>query len=141
MDEGGPLREFFHLLIYEIGRNNALFSGDGNRRVPRHSIIDLENNLFFTVGKVFALSLMHGGPGPSFLAKSVVQYLLFGITEGDILDVPEICIKDSLLKVSCWTEVLCGTSCLHQEYALLTGRFGRKQFIAVLHPEKKFFLL
>ena len=40
--EGGPLREFFHLLMYEIAKKEMLFTGPDDRRVPRHCITELQ---------------------------------------------------------------------------------------------------
>ena len=34
MDEGGPLREFFRLLLSVIGNNNSLFCGPDDSRTP-----------------------------------------------------------------------------------------------------------
>ena len=62
--EGGPLCEFLHLLTAEIARKNMIFSGDEYKRVPRRSVMELENQTYYTVGKSLALSLMHGGRAP-----------------------------------------------------------------------------
>ena len=99
-DEGGPLREFFHLLVNEIAKKNVLFRGDGNRRVPRHCVGELKKKTFFIVGKMLALSLMHGGPAPTFLADSIVNYILHGNTDGKVTDVPDQSVQDVLLKVN-----------------------------------------
>lgn len=99
VDEGGPLREFFHLLLYEIAKKNMLFSGDDDKRVPRHCIMELEKKTYFIVGKMFALSLMHGGPAPTFLARSIINYIMHGSAEADVLDVPDKSVQHLLLKV------------------------------------------
>ena len=67
--------------------------------VPRHCVMELDKNTYFKVGKLFALSLMHGGPGPTFLAPSVINYMIDGSTKADVLDIPEKSIQNSLLKV------------------------------------------
>ena len=99
VDEGGPLREFFHLLIYEIAKKEMLFMGPNERRVPRHCITELQKRTYFVVGKIFALSLMHGGPAPTFLAPSIVHYIMSGCTEADVVDVPDKQIQETLFKV------------------------------------------
>lgn len=42
---------------------------------------------------------MHGGPGPTFLAQSVVDYIIHSSTEGVLLDVPDNSVQNSLEKV------------------------------------------
>ena len=36
VDQGGPLREFFHLLLCAIGQNNSLFCGNEGSRVTQY---------------------------------------------------------------------------------------------------------
>ena len=95
VDEGGPLREFFYLLIVEITRNSMIFSGD-ERRVPRHCVLE---RTYYCVGKVLALSLMHGGSAPHFLARTVVDYIFYGMADANPFDVPDKSIRESLIKV------------------------------------------
>lgn len=76
IDDGGPRREFFRLLLLEIGRNNSYFQGPANKRVPHHNIVNLHNNVFFYVGQIIALSLVHDGPCVQWLAPTTVKYLL-----------------------------------------------------------------
>ena len=99
-DVGGPLCEFLHLLVNEIAKKNMLFCGDEDKRVPRHCLIELDKKTFFMVGKMLAMSLMHGGPAPTFLAGSVINYILYGKSEADVMDVPDQSVRDLLLKVS-----------------------------------------
>ena len=99
VDEGGPLREFFHLLTTEIAKKNMLFCGDEDRRVPRHCMMELENRTFYVVGKAIALSVMHGGPAPGFFAPSVFEYIAHGSTQANPVDVPDKAVRDSLIKV------------------------------------------
>ena len=50
-----------------------------------------------------ALSIMYGGPGPSFLAPVVIEYLFGGIAmasvEASVDDVPDEKLKEKILKV------------------------------------------
>jgi hypothetical protein len=107
VDEGGPLREFFHLLTADIARKNMIFNGDDYRRVPRHCVMELENRTYYNVGKILALSLMHGGPAPRFLARTVVDYIVYGSAQASPLDVPDQAIQESLIKVIFRGEWLC----------------------------------
>ena len=76
VDDGGPQREFFRLLLPEIGNNNNLFIGPITARVPSHNALALKDQVFFYIGQIFALSLLFDGPGIQCLAPSVANYLL-----------------------------------------------------------------
>ena len=99
VDEGGPLREFFHLLTTDIAKRNMLFCGDESKRVPRHCMTELEKRTYYVVGKALALSIMHGGPAPGFFARSVFDYIAYGSTQARPDDVPDKAVRDSLMKV------------------------------------------
>ena len=121
VDEGGPRREFFMLLMGAIANNSSLLDGPPNHRVLRHNtsafqvIVTQKNmnadmhmhehahmythkntcahqelkreNSFFPcmhcsqdemymyIGRMVALSILHGGPGPVFFAPVVIDYL------------------------------------------------------------------
>ena len=76
-----------------------IFNGDDYRRVPRHCVMELENRTYYNVGKVLALSLMHGGPAPHFLARTVVDYIVYGSAQASPFDVSDQAIQESLIKV------------------------------------------
>ena len=102
VDEGGPLREFLHLLMGEIATNNSLFCGDENCRVPLPNMAALEKLTFKHIGEMMALSIIHGGPAPNFLPQSVVDYLLYGMgkVKTTIEEVPCATMRTKLYKVS-----------------------------------------
>ena len=79
VDAGGPLHEFLHLLMREIATNNSLFSGEETCRVPLPNMSALERQVYRHVGEMMAVSLVHGGPAPTFFAPSVVDYIVHGI--------------------------------------------------------------
>ena len=76
IDDGGPRREYFRLLLDEIAQNNSYFHGLAHRRVPLHNVISLQNNIFFYFGQIIALSVIHDGPFLQCLAPTVVYYIL-----------------------------------------------------------------
>ena len=78
VDEGGPRREYFRLVISELARNNALFDGCEYRRIARHNLIELQGHSYFLAGRIIALSLAYGGSAPHFFATPVAEYLLTG---------------------------------------------------------------
>ena len=73
VDEGGPLREYFRLLLRAIATSNTLFSGPESSRTPNHHVVELEKMSFYYVGVIVALSLIHGGPAPHFLSSAVAD--------------------------------------------------------------------
>ena len=79
VDAGGPLREFFHLLLKEIFRNGSLFCGPDTARIPLHNVAALAKGTFKYIGYMMGASLLNGGPAPSFFANIVADYILFGI--------------------------------------------------------------
>ena len=101
IDAGGPLREYFHLLLPEIAESNSLFCRPSQSRVPKHNIFELEKGTFYYIGAIFALSIIHGGPCPTFLSSAVADYIVKGFKSvktrvGDILDP---IVSESLQKV------------------------------------------
>ena len=102
IDDGGPMREFLRLLMGTLVGNNSLFCGDVNARLLRHNLIELNKKTFFHVGQVLALSLIHGGPSPSFFAEPVADYIMHGLkkVKACVTDVQDDVIKQSLQKVS-----------------------------------------
>ena len=79
VDAGGPLREFFCLLLGEISSNSMLFCGEETARVPRHNVLELSKQTFRYVGQIIAASLLNGGPSPGFFADFIADYIVFGI--------------------------------------------------------------
>ena len=67
VDDGGPLREFLRLMMGSIAMNNMLFQGESTLRVPTCNVAGLENKLYERIGEVISVSLIHGGPAPTFL--------------------------------------------------------------------------
>ena len=98
VDEGGPRREYFRLVLGELANNNTLFDGGFQRRILRHNLIQLEGSSYLLAGCIMALSLIYGGPPPHFFARA--EYFL-GITPYtvSIEDVPEYCVHQKLLRV------------------------------------------
>ena len=105
VDDGGPLREFLNLLVGEIAQNNALFTGTEDCRVPVPNMTELGKATYKYVGSMLAVSLLYGGPAPSFFAPSTAQYIIRGGLDkmeqsAAIFEVPESDICKKLQKVS-----------------------------------------
>ena len=101
VDGGGPRREFFVLLMNAIRKNNSLLDGPLTTRVLRHNTTALQNELYLCMGKMIALSIVHGGPGPSFFAECVVDYIFNGLgsVSARIVDIPDASIKERIQNV------------------------------------------
>ena len=79
VDAGGPLWEFFRLLLGEISRNGSLFCGSDTTRVPLHNVAALTKQTFKYIGCMAGASLLNGGPAPNFFANIVADYILLRI--------------------------------------------------------------
>lgn len=101
IDEGGPIREFLHLLMQAIANHNDLFRGKDYNRLPCPNVFALQKDTYKYVGQMIAVSLIHGGPAPSFLAPSAVEYITYGLqkVKGRPEDVPDDVIQSKLIKV------------------------------------------
>ena len=101
IDDGGPMREFLRLLLGAVISNNSLFSGDVDCRHLRHNIIELSKKTYFYVGQMLSMSLIHGGPMPSFFADPIADYIVHGIEKVNVgvTDVQDEMIRMKLQKV------------------------------------------
>lgn len=103
VDAGGPLREFFRLLIRDIATNGSLVCGPENHRTAVHNNHALHHHEFKYVGQAIALSILFGGPGPHFFAEPVANYLLdLPIGSIDIGDLPDMEVAEKVKKVLCF---------------------------------------
>ena len=100
IDDGGPRREFFRLLLAEIGRKNSLFHGESDRRVPVHNVLALGEKIFFHIGQILGLSLINDGPGLQCLAPTVANYLLGKVNcTPELEDIPNHKLREQIQKV------------------------------------------
>ena len=76
VDEGGPLREFFRLLLNAIANDNTLLCGPDFSPTPNHHVGELEKITFYYVGVNIVLSLNHGGPAPHLFSPAVADYVV-----------------------------------------------------------------
>lgn len=59
--------------------------------------------MYLCIGRIIALSILHGGPGPTFFAPIVVDYLLggFSAVQPCIEDVADNELQLKIKKVQC----------------------------------------
>ena len=102
VDDGGPRREFFMLFMNSLNSQESLFEGPLDKRVLRHNTRALDKDVYKIVDKIIALSVVHGGPGPTFLADSVINYIFKDgnpIVVTKVEDIPDESIRAKLKKV------------------------------------------
>lgn len=99
-DEGGPRREFLHLLLKEIF-SGFLFTGYPSHVVPRHNIKAVSDNTFYYVGKMVATSIVQAGEVPSCFSRACADYIAYGRVCSPVCleDIPDQEVIESLVKV------------------------------------------
>ncbi len=102
-DEGGPRREFLHLLLNEIF-SGSLFSGFPSHVVPRHNINAVSDNTFFYIRKMVATSIVQAGEVPACFSKACADYIAYGRVCSPVCleDIPEQEVRECLKKVCCF---------------------------------------
>ncbi|XP_031327706.1 G2/M phase-specific E3 ubiquitin-protein ligase-like isoform X2 [Photinus pyralis] len=97
VDQGGPSREMFRLLLNEI-KNCKMFEGYENSKNLRLCNECLKTRDYFDIGRLIVLSLIHGGPGPQFFSKTLFSMLTQGIdaTEPTLDDINDRGIKTEI---------------------------------------------
>ena len=68
----------------------------------------MQDEIYLCVGRLIALSILHGGPGPTFFANVVIDYLFSGITTitPTIQDVPDTEVQLKIKKARIWQNQL-----------------------------------
>ena len=96
------MREYMRLLLGAVISNNTLFNGDVDCRYLRHNLIELNKKTYFHVGQMLSMSLVHGGPAPSFFAEPITDYILHGLekVKVSITDIQDEAIRRKLQKVN-----------------------------------------
>ena len=102
VDDGGPRREFFNLLIKNIFTSSGLFCGWPDHIVPLHNIPAITSNNFFIIGKMIATCLVQGGEPPVCFAHAIADYLVFDRIKSTtcVEDIPDPDIKSKMEKAS-----------------------------------------
>ncbi|XP_073711562.1 G2/M phase-specific E3 ubiquitin-protein ligase-like [Misgurnus anguillicaudatus] len=74
IDTGGPRREFLTLLMKHL-KDRPIFDGPEGHRFLVYNANAVREDEYYLAGKIIAVSVVHGGPGPHFLLKDLVHYL------------------------------------------------------------------
>ncbi|KAK1892533.1 G2/M phase-specific E3 ubiquitin-protein ligase [Dissostichus eleginoides] len=73
-DSGGPRRELLSLLMKNL-KDRPIFDGPDGRRFLVYNANAVREDGYYLAGKMIAVSVVHGGPGPHFLSEDLVRYL------------------------------------------------------------------
>ncbi|XP_059361261.1 G2/M phase-specific E3 ubiquitin-protein ligase-like [Carassius carassius] len=100
VDTGGPKREFLTLLM-DCLRARRIFDGPENRRFLTFNNAAAREDEYFLAGRMIAVSVVHGGPGPRFLSEMVYDHLT-GRSDinGTVEDITDETMKAALLEIS-----------------------------------------
>ena len=98
IDDGGPRREFFQLLLNAIASKSGLFQGYPCHVVPCHNVDALVQNKYFVVGKMIATAIVQGGQPPVYFAGAVADFLVFDSVKSpvDIEDIADFGIRQGI---------------------------------------------
>lgn len=77
VDDGGPRRELFQVLMREAFTLSGLFVGWPCHVIPIHNIEAIANNSYYVVGKMISTSIVQGGQPPVCFATPVADFLVF----------------------------------------------------------------
>lgn len=101
VDDGGPRREFFELLMREAFTTSGLFVGWPQNVIPTHNVQALADNKYYVVGKIIATSLVQGGQPPVCFSPAVADYLVFDEVKSSpcLQDIPDYDVRQKLEKV------------------------------------------
>ena len=100
VDNGGPRREFFKLLMHDIAKRSGLFLGLPDHITPLHNVEALERNKYYVVGKMLAICIVQGGQPPVYFSSPVSDYLYDRVNSSvEIDDISDFNVKQNLNKV------------------------------------------
>ncbi|XP_016124067.1 G2/M phase-specific E3 ubiquitin-protein ligase [Sinocyclocheilus grahami] len=100
VDTGGPKREFLSLLM-DCLRARRIFDGPENRRFLTFNNGAVREDEYFLAGRMIAVSIVHGGPGPRFLSDMLYNHLTGSADiNGTVEDVTDKTMKAALIEIS-----------------------------------------
>ena len=136
IDLGGPTREFLTLLINYINRS-SLFVGNEESRLLSCYSKELRDGDYFLAGKIIALSIVHGGPGPESFSPILFDSIVQGpedvkVSVDDVFDHEA---KQQLRQLQDCTSVSSISGCLDGMEALIDFAGVNPM---VRHPDDRF---
>ncbi|XP_072572064.1 G2/M phase-specific E3 ubiquitin-protein ligase-like isoform X1 [Paramormyrops kingsleyae] len=137
LDSGGPTREFLTLLMDSI-KTRRVFEGKDNAKYLSFDSKAAEDNEYFHIGRMIAVSIVHGGPGPRCLSPNLFLYLIGKVKtlEAPIEDIPDDEVKRGLLEIKNATS-LSKLQELTEKYSSMLQTAGCYRFMKTLEDKKK----
>ncbi|RXN10701.1 G2 M phase-specific E3 ubiquitin- ligase-like protein [Labeo rohita] len=137
LDSGGPTREFLTLLMDSI-KTKRVFEGKDNAKYLSFDSEAAEDNEYFHIGRMIAVSIVHGGPGPCCLSSNFFLYLNSKVKtfEAPVEDIPDDEVKRGLLEIKNATS-LSKLQELTEKYSSMLQTAGCYQFMKTLEDKKK----
>ncbi|XP_030592032.1 G2/M phase-specific E3 ubiquitin-protein ligase-like isoform X2 [Archocentrus centrarchus] len=137
LDTGGPTREFLTLLM-EAVKTRRIFEGKDHAKYLTFDSKAAEENEYFYVGRMIAVSIVHGGPGPRCLSPNFFMYLVGKdkTFEAPIDDIPDEEIKKALLEIKNAKSVN-ELRVLSEKHSSLLQTAGCYRFMGTLEDKKK----
>ncbi|XP_054828197.1 G2/M phase-specific E3 ubiquitin-protein ligase [Eublepharis macularius] len=91
--------DFFQSLMLLL-QNSSLFEGGSSKNLSFDSQA-LKDNLYYEAGKMIAVSLVHGGPSPSFFSKTLFNCLVYGTenVKPTMEDVADVGVLETIMKI------------------------------------------
>lgn len=101
VDQGGPKREFFTLVLEWIVNSQMLCGTEKNKFLSCNATCHI-NDYYFFAGQIIAMSLVHGGPAISCFSPALYHSLVYGNRSAsvDISDVYDPELRNYLLALS-----------------------------------------
>uniref|UniRef100_A0A4W3GWM5 G2/M-phase specific E3 ubiquitin protein ligase n=1 Tax=Callorhinchus milii TaxID=7868 RepID=A0A4W3GWM5_CALMI len=99
-DLENPCNEFFSLLLHNL-QNSTLFEGSATSKNLNLDSRALRWGRYFEAGRVFAMSIVHGGRSPGFLSTTLFNCLAYGpeMAEPTIEDVKHFDLLQKIGKI------------------------------------------
>ncbi|XP_053272707.1 G2/M phase-specific E3 ubiquitin-protein ligase-like [Pleuronectes platessa] len=137
VDTGGPTREFLTLLMDSI-KTRQVFYGKDNAKYLSFDCKAVEEDEYFQIGRMIAVSCVNGGPGPRCLSPNLFLYLIgkSKIIEAPIEDIHDEEVKKALLEIKSTTSLgeLRG---LTEKHSSMLQTAGCCRFMRTLEDQKK----
>ncbi|XP_056094039.1 G2/M phase-specific E3 ubiquitin-protein ligase-like [Rhinichthys klamathensis goyatoka] len=137
LDSGGPSREFLTLLMDTI-KTRRVFEGKENAKYLSFDCKAAEDNEYFQIGKMIAVSIVHGGPGPRCLSPNFFLYLIGKVKtiEAPVEDIPDDEVKKTLLEIKNATS-LSELQGLTEKHSSMLQTAGCYRFMRTLGDKNK----
>ncbi|XP_076142999.1 G2/M phase-specific E3 ubiquitin-protein ligase-like [Alosa pseudoharengus] len=107
-DFGGPMKEFFRLLMMDVASTYGVFEGPQDKLLFTYDLSALEDGKYRTAGMLIAWSVLHNGPGIRALHPALFQIMCTqkaDLQHFDFHDIPNEKVQSNLQKIQqCVTE-------------------------------------